>query len=102
MTGISWTPLDLPAFDTVRGCLWVYCPPTPISSTATTAAVVGRFLTERFDRKDHPHSFNYNYYLLAESTAGRIFQSGPLLSTDPPHHSTGPAPSLDAYGPPPA
>ena len=125
MTGISWTPLDLPAFDKIRGStqtyqlprpswprwaqdstqmqrLWVYCPPTPISSTVTTAAVVGRFLTERFDRKDHPHSFNYNYYLLAESTAGRIFQSGPLLSTDPPHHSTGPAPSLDAYGPPPA
>ncbi|PYP94408.1 MAG: hypothetical protein DMD38_15815 [Gemmatimonadetes bacterium] len=124
MAEISWTPLDLPAFNQVRNStqtyllprekwpkwaqlstqmqrLWIYCPPSGIASTATTAAVVGRMLTERFDRKDYPRPFNYNYHLLAESTAG-AFQSGPLRTTDPPHHSSEPAPALDAYGPPPS
>ena len=125
MDEISWTPLDLPIYNTIRGStqtfylareswpqwardttqmrrLWVYCPGTPSPSTATTAAVVGRILTERFDRKDHPSSYNYNYYLIAESTSGVAFQSGPLRTTDPPHHSTGPADSLDAYQAPPS
>src|SRR5258706_13747185 len=100
MADISWTPLDLPVFDQVRNStqtfqlprekwptwakrstqmqrIWIYCPPSGLASTATTAAVVGRILTERFDRNDQPGPFNYNYYLLAESTGG-VFQSEPL------------------------
>ena len=124
MADISWTPLELPAFNAARNStqtfqlareqwptwaqrstqmqrLWIYCPLGGIASTATTASVVGRILTERWDRKDHPRPWNYNYYLLAESTAG-IFQSGPLRTTDPAHHSSGQPPELDAYAPPPS
>ena len=119
---ISWTPLD-PTFNLVRNStqtyalprktwpdwarrstqmrrLLIYCPPGGIASTATTANVVGRILTERFDAKDDPRPWNYNYYLLAETTRG-VFQSGPLRTTNPPHHSSGPPPDLDAYGGPP-
>jgi len=124
MTGFSWTPLDLPAFNEIQRStqsyllprdkwpkwaqasaqmerLWIYCPPLGIASTATTASVVGRILTERFDRKDYPRPFNYNYHLLAQSTRG-VFQSGPLRTTNPPHHSSEPPSELDQYGPPPS
>ena len=126
MSEISWKALDLPSFRELQGStqtyslprekwprwaqestqmrrLWIYCPPVgTLMSTATTAAIVGRILTERFDRKDDPLSFNYNYHLLAESTGGLVFQSGPMRTTDPPHHSADPSTSLDAYGPPPS
>jgi len=83
--------------------LWIYCPPTtaPLSSTATTAAIVARLLSERYDSKDAPRPYNYNFYLLAESTSGGAFQSGPIRTSEPPHHAADPTTWLDSYGPPP-
>ena len=77
--------------------LWAYCPKNPgtIPSTHTTVAVVARLLAERYDHKD-AKPWNYNYYLLLQSTDGRIFQSPPLRTTDLDHHSSGP---LSIIGP---
>ena len=81
----------------------IYCPdPTQsLASTATTARVIGRLLTERYDPKDLPEPFNYNFYLLTQTTRGEIFQSGPIPTTDPLHHSGSASTWLDTYGPPP-
>ncbi len=83
--------------------LWVYCPDdeNAPSVPGSTVKVVARLLTERVDQKDAPEIYNYNFYMIAESSDGRYFQSPPIKTTDPPHRSTAPAQWLDASGPPP-
>jgi hypothetical protein len=83
--------------------LWVFCPDdeNAMGVPGSTAKVVARLLTERYDTKDDPRPYNYNFYLFAQSTDGRLFQSPPITTTDPRHHSTGPPQWLDLYGPPP-
>ena len=123
---MAWKSIDLPVLERLVGSgqtyqlpstswpswahastqfrrVWIYCPgpSNPLASTGTTAAIVGRILTERYDPKDHPRPFNYNFYLLTESTGGRAFQSGPIRTSDPLHHSSAPSTWLDTYGPPP-
>jgi hypothetical protein len=82
--------------------LWIHCPDTehPITSSETTAAVVARILTERFDHKDKPRPYNYNYYLIVKSTSGEVLQSGPLRTSDISRHSSQPPDVLDTYEPP--
>ena len=83
--------------------MWLYCPDAdnPVTSKETTAAVVGRLMTERHDVKDEPRPYNYNFYLVVESTDGRAFQSGPMRTSDVSHHSSQPHAILDGYDPPP-
>ena len=80
--------------------MWVYCPADPMASTATTAAIVARILSERRDPKDRKQ-YNYNYYLVAESSNGGFFQSPPFKTSDLDHHSSGPHSILDSYPPAP-
>jgi hypothetical protein len=122
----AWKPVDMQSLDSILGSgqtcalprahwpgwtrsttqlerLWIYCPDdeTPITSHATTAGIIGRLLTERYDRKDQPKPYNYNFYFLAQSTSGEVFQSGPMRTVSPAHHSSAPPEWLDRYGPPP-
>lgn len=83
--------------------LWVYCPDeeNAIAVPGSTATVLARILSERHDAKDEPRPYNYNFYLFAQTTDGRLFQSPPIRTSLPPHHSSEPPAWLDAYGPPP-
>jgi hypothetical protein len=82
--------------------LWVYCPDdeNPLNVPGSTVTVVMRLLTERYDPND-TQPYNYNFYLFAKTTDGRLFQSPPIRTTDPPHQSSTPPQWLDAYGPAP-
>ena len=83
--------------------LWVYCPDdeNELGVPGSTAKVVARLLTERYDTRDEPRPYNYNFYLFALSTDDRLFQSPPIRTTDPRHHSSDSPEWLDSYGPPP-
>lgn len=68
------------------------------SSTSTTnssSAMVAALLVERKDPKDYPHSFNYDWYLVAVAADGTQFQSRPIHSTEPNHHSSSPSTWFD-------
>ena len=82
--------------------LWVYCPDQENSPAVpgTTANVVARLLTERYDSKDF-RSYNYNFYLISRSTDGRLYQSPPIRTSEPQHHSSAPPDWLESIGPPP-
>ena len=82
--------------------LWLYCPDEENSLTipGSTSRAIARLLTERYDSKDS-RPFNYNFYLISQTTDGTLFQSRPIRTEDPPHHSTNPPSWLEAYGPPP-
>ena len=57
-------------------------------------------LTERIDMKDDPNIYNYNIYLVAETTSGKLYQSPPIIPTDPAHHSSRPSTWFDELGSP--
>jgi len=83
--------------------IWVYCPDHehPGTLSNSTVAVVARLLTERFDLSDDPLPYNYNFYLYTQSTGGELFQSPPIKTKRPRHHSSEPPGWLDEYGPSP-
>lgn len=60
-------------------------------STSPSAGILAALMTERIDLKDAPRIFNYNIYLIAETTDGRLFQSPPIRPIDPVHHSSSPS-----------
>jgi hypothetical protein len=124
-TGV-WKPVDLPGFERLAGSdqsyslprdqwprwaanstkftrLVVYCPAAtnPIASMLTTAPIIGRILTERLDPKDAPEIYNHNLYLLAQTSEGKVYQSPPLVPSEPKHRSSAPSTWFDSYGPPP-
>ena len=125
MSTESWKQIRLPAFQGYAGSnetyeldrshwpswahgstqferIFVYCPDYENQiSSQTTASIVGRLLTERYDIKDQPKPYNYNFYMLVLSTGGQVYQSPPIVTSSPPHHSSEPASWLNAYGPPP-
>lgn len=75
------------------------------SVSGSTVAVIGRLLTERYDPKDTPLNYNYDIYLLTESTGGVYHQSPPIRTSELidglKHHSSGPPALLDSCGPAP-
>ena len=68
--------------------------------TIPTTGVVGVLLTERIDPKDAPNIYNYNLYVMAETTDGRLFQSPPIVPSDPKHHSSSPSTWFNSLGRP--
>ncbi len=123
---MAWKRIDFPIFDKLVGSGQTYALPTtswptwargeahfrrilihcpeagkPLASTRTTAGVIGRLLTERYDPKDLPKPFNYNFYLLTQTTGGQVFQSEPIPTTDPLHHSESASTWFNSYEPPP-
>lgn len=82
--------------------LWIYAPDAKnrLQVPGSTASIVARLLTERHDVKDSK-PFNYNFYLIAESTDGQLYQSPPIRTVDPAHHSTKRPDWLERCGPPP-
>ena len=61
---------------------------------------LGELWTERIDPKDSPRIYNYNYYLIAETTTGELFQSSPKIPKNPEHHSSSPSTWFDKLGSP--
>jgi hypothetical protein len=119
----NWKPIDLQALKSIQGStelrelsrqnwpswagdstqfnrILAYSTSPTTGSTAPTTAVVARLLTERIDSKDWPQVYNYNFYLIAETTAGQLFQSGPIVSTDPMHRSSAPSTWFNTLGSP--
>ncbi len=60
-------------------------------STSPSTGICAALLTERIDLKDNPRIYNYNIYLIAETTDGKLFQSGPLMPSQLSHHSSSPS-----------
>ena len=54
----------------------------------TSPGIRGALLTERIDSEDAPDIYNYNIYLIFETTEGRHFQSAPIRQFEPAHHSS--------------
>ena len=71
-----------------------------VSSTLPSTGYVAVLLTERIDPEDAPKIHNYNFYLIAETTNGDLFQSPPIRPTNPSHHSSSPSTWFDGIGPP--
>jgi hypothetical protein len=67
--------------------LWIYGLATneTIPSLQTTAKVVARLVTERFDAGDREPN-NYNWYAVVKITDDRYLQSGPHNNIDFGHH----------------
>ena len=79
-----------------------YCPDlsAELHSTSLSSARLTALLTERIDQKDYPNVFNYNLYLIAEITDGRLFQSPPIIPSDLAHHSSAPSTWFNNLGAP--
>jgi len=77
---------------------------TPIESqmhaTLPSVGVFAALLTERIDPKDYPKVYNCNIHLIAESTDGMLYQSGPIIPTEPAHHSSSPSTWFNSLGSP--
>jgi hypothetical protein len=71
-----------------------------VSTTFPSTGIIATLLTERIDLKDAPRIYNYNIYLIAETTDGRLFQSSPIIPNDPVHHSSSPSTWFDKLGSP--
>jgi hypothetical protein len=69
-------------------------------TSSPSPGIIGTLLTERIDLKDAPRIYNYNIYLIAETTDGRFFQSPPIKPNDPAHHSSSPSTWFDNLGSP--
>lgn len=77
----------------------------PLVTTATTARVVARLLTER-NHADGPAGkrFRYNEYLYVRGPGGSLLRSDPIPTYSPPHHSSsrpstwGDHPRIPAFG----
>ena len=117
----SWTQLSSQAFDPIIGSgltyslpqadwpdwakdasavqrIWLYAlkPGEAYPSTATTAPMVLRLLTERLDLKDS-EPFNYNWYAIIRSSTGALFHSGPHREVDFGHHLANPVSSSSIW-----
>lgn len=75
-------------------------PAGELHSTVPSTGTLASLLAERIDLKDYPKVFNYNIYLIAETTDGRLFQSPPIIPTDPAHHSSSPSTWFNSLGSP--
>jgi hypothetical protein len=69
-------------------------------SSSSSTGIIATLMSERVDWKDAPNIYNYNIYLIAETTDGRFFQSPPIKTNDPKHQSTSPSTWFDDLGSP--
>jgi hypothetical protein len=79
-----------------------YCPQPGATPRAASSSsrILAALLTERLDPKDYPQFYNYNLYLIAETTDGRLFQSPPVVPSNPTHHSSSPSTWFEGLGSP--
>lgn len=121
----NWKPIDLPALKAIEGSTDVcalsrqYWPSWAAESTQfnrilaysrnalpssasilPSTGVVATLLAERRDSKDWPQIYNYNFYLVAETTTGQLFQSSPIVPSDPKHRSSAPSTWFNGLGSP--
>jgi hypothetical protein len=119
----TWKPIDLPALRAIQGStdmrelsrqnwprwaaestqfnrILAYSTSPTTASTARSTGVVARLLTERLDSKDWPQIYNYNFYLIAETTSGQLFQSSPIVPAEPKHRSSAPSTWFNVLGSP--
>lgn len=71
-----------------------------LQSTSPPTGIIATLMSERIDLKDYPYIYNYNIYLITGTTDGRFFQSTPIKTNDPKHHSTSPSTWFDDIGSP--
>ena len=71
-----------------------------LKSTSPPSGIIATLMSERIDLKDAPNIYNYNIYLIVETTDGRFYQSTPIKTNDPKHHSTSPSTWFDGLGSP--
>lgn len=120
-----WKPIDLPVLKAIQGSMDVYelsrqnWPSWAAASTefsrilmyssnalpsaaslSSSTTVIATLLTERIDPKDWPQIYNYNFYLVAETTTGKFFQSSPIIPSDPKHRSSSPSTWFSTLGSP--
>ncbi len=120
-----WKPIDLPALNAIQGStevrelsrqnwpswaatstqfnrILVYSNSALAGTTSTSPStgVVATLLTERIDSKDWPQIYNYNFYLVAETTTGGLFQSSPIVPSEPEHRSSSPSTWFNGLGSP--
>lgn len=72
----------------------------PLNVPGSTARIVAGLLSERYDSKDQK-PYNYNFYLVAESTGGQHYMSPPIRPINMRHHSSGPITLPESFGSPP-
>ena len=60
-------------------------------TTSPSSSFHGALLTERIDEKDYPQKYNYDIYLIARTTDGWLYHSGPRKPFEPAHHSSSPS-----------
>ncbi|HMC13195.1 MAG TPA: hypothetical protein VKG67_02480 [Gallionellaceae bacterium] len=124
LTTSTWKQIDLPVLSSVElttaACelsraqwpnwaasstkfsrIVAYCPhPAGELNSTLPSGTLAVLLTERIDPKDAPKIFNYNVYLIAETTDGMLFQSPPIIPADPTHHSSSPSTWFNKLGSP--
>ena len=71
-----------------------------LQSTSPPSGIIATLMSERIDLKDAPNIYNYNIYLIAETTDGRLYPSTPIKTNDPKHHSTSPSTWFHGLGSP--
>ncbi len=71
-----------------------------LQSLSPYTGILTALLTERIDLKDDPRKYNYNIYLIAQTTDGHLYQSPPIKTSDPAHHSSAPSTWFDKLGSP--
>jgi len=126
MSKRDWTPIEAAFFDKVAGSGCSYDIPDgerPFQFTApqfsrlllyaaradesalsaqTTATMYGRLVTQRYDPKDYPEVWNYNWHLLVRAANGMYFMSRPRTDMDFSHWMAEPlsSSSLKLFGAP--
>jgi len=78
--------------------VWFELAESKLQSTAPSSAIVATLMTERIDPNDAPCIYNYNFYLVAETTDRKLYMSGPIRTTDPAHHSSAPSTWFEGLG----
>jgi len=120
----SWIPIDLPVLSSIERStyateisrdnwpnwtagstqfnriIFYSRPKIKTQNSSLLSASLNALLTERIDLKDFPKIYNYNMYVVAETTDGKLFQSPPIKPTDPKHHSSKPSTWFEKLGSP--
>jgi hypothetical protein len=71
--------------------MWAYhlAPGETASSSQTSAQVVARVISQRYDSKD-TQPFNYDWYAIVQGSDGAFYHSGPHKNVDFGHHRSAP------------
>jgi hypothetical protein len=81
----QWPPWARGAHQVQRIFAYGIAPSTSAPSNTTTSELVGRLVSERYDKKDSD-PYNYDWYAVVQVKNGALLQSGPHKDVDFGHH----------------